>query len=168
MELIPFCEAFRKDLFMKGKFLQNVIPTFWPTAWKGQKIPANKSMNNQTLAGILCAPLGFFVCLQWTPFPRRIWVFTCLDTWWIRGQCVSGHLTAPVNSHSKSISSHWSIPLSLSLCHKQNLPGGTHDSRFGDPFSHWWIRVNANGCMIRNLFHKQSGNSPTRITWLTG
>lgn len=105
--LTPLCKSFRKDSFRMGWHLKGCYPNtsaLW-TEKVSQEFPANRSINNQTLAGVLCAPLGFiFVCSAL----HFLWTYECLGSWWTGGQCFLARLTVPFIIHSKSEASHWS------------------------------------------------------------
>lgn len=66
--LTLLCKAFRKDSFRMGWHLTECHPNFsdhWLENFN-QEIPANESINNQTLAEVLCAPPVFiFICSGW-------------------------------------------------------------------------------------------------------
>lgn len=53
-------------------------------------ILVNESINNQTLAGVLCVPSGhIFVCAH----KNKPQTLDCLDSWRLPGQCLLGNLT---------------------------------------------------------------------------
>lgn len=64
-----------------------------------QEIPADESINNQTLAGALGAPPGFIFVCRGQHFP---WALSALGSWQRGGQCLLGHLPVPVNIRKKS------------------------------------------------------------------
>ena len=73
--------------------------------------------------------------------------------WWIRGHCLLGQLTVPIDMHNESEAFHWFTPLNFHGCYKWEISGGIYDSGFASIRRAFlpWIRVNTNDCKIRNL-----------------
>lgn len=119
--LTPFFKAFRKDPFRLGWYLTECHPNSsepWLEKFS-QEIPANKGINNHTLARVFCVTPGFiFVRGGW----HFSWPYVCLDSWETGDQCLLAHLTVPVNIHNISETYHWFSLLNLHGHLKWNLP----------------------------------------------
>lgn len=126
--LFFFFKTFRKDLFTMGRYLAECHPNSSDLWLKkvNQAIPANVSINNHTIAGVLCTPPGFIFAYNRWHYP---WAYKCLDNWQPGSRYLLGHLI-PCQIHNKSETSHWFIPFNLHSCLKQELAGGLYDSRF--------------------------------------
>ena len=64
-----------------------------------------------------------YICNEWASW----WVYECLYSWWIEGQCLLGFLTVPMDVHNKSEFSHWSCYLSSPLNHIATLNGNSQE-----------------------------------------
>lgn len=84
---------------------------------------------------------------------RCSWAYEWPNEWHLTKEHHLHYLTVPLTFHNQTETSQWSTPLNLHYWAKQELPRGSHDSRFTSSSRSLflWLDVWANEALIRNL-----------------